>query len=58
MLERYELEIGQILVKAIDTCNLLKDGKVILAFRKLNGTIQKLNLLHARIKELNEKNND
>ena len=54
IMKRYEIQIRETLVKAIDVSNLLKDGKQIIAFNKLNGVIQKLNSLHGQIKELSQ----
>ena len=55
IIKKYEIQIRETLVKAIDTSNLLKDGKQIIAFNKLNGVIQKLNSLYDHIKNWNKE---
>jgi len=51
ILENYEIQVRQTLVKIIDSINLLKDGKQVVTFNKLNGLVQKLNLFHGHIQE-------
>jgi len=62
ILENYESQIRQTLVKIIDSINLLKDGKQVVTFNKLNGLVQKLNLFHSHIqqwiKDFSEKNSN
>ncbi len=58
VIEKYEVQIRETLVKAIEASNLLKDGKQILTFNKLSGVVQKLNVLHSHIKDWNEKDSN
>ncbi|KKM62411.1 hypothetical protein LCGC14_1521920 [marine sediment metagenome] len=56
--EKIRNDIKEILIKLEETNFLLKDGKQILAFNKINGVKQKLGILYRVFEENHEKNKD
>jgi len=58
MIEKEKIQDGikDVLVKLEEATFLLKDGKVILAYNKINGVKQKLGAIHNSFEEKDERN--
>jgi len=54
--EAIKTEIKDILIKLEETNYLLKDGKQILAYNKVNGIKEKLRLLYKKLENKSEEN--
>ena len=56
--KKLEAEIRGTLLKLEDLTFLMKEGKIILAYNKLNGIKEKLAKIYKNIKEENSSEND